>query len=323
MQVDTDDMTKMNAGWENKIRLKIARIFVNTPLDGFSFKLLTCLKAQRAKIPDVDLLRACIRLKRGSMVEAIEMLKEELRLFPQNHNAALLLADLQANMKPLAINSSEDLREIYEIIAPFTMLSMERLQALMDGAKKICIENLEGNFVECGVAAGGSSALLAWVIKKYSLRPRLVYCFDTFEGMPEPDKEDSHAGIPANKTGWGAGTCAAPLESLQSVARLLDVLDLIRPIKGLFQDTLPVQKELIGPISFIHLDGDWYNSTKAILDNLYDQTVDNAYLQIDDYGYWQGCRKAIHEFMAHREVRFEMNQIDGTGVWFKKAINCS
>ena len=301
-------------------RFSLARFLSNSPFDGFAFSLLSSLKAQGIKLPGIDFYRARIRIRHGSIIEAIEMLKEELRLSPKNEKAGILLDKVKQNRKFLAINLSSDLSEIYEKIAPFTMLSIERLQALLDGAKNICLKNTHGNFVECGVAAGGSSALLAWAIKKYSLQPRLVYCFDTFEGMPEPLKEDAHAGIPANKTGWGKGTCSAPIESLETVAALLGVSDLIRPVKGLFQEMLPLNKVKIGAISLIHLDGDWYDSTKAILDNLYDQTADSAYFQVDDYGYWQGCRKAIQDFMNKRNLRFDMNRIDGTGVWFIKGL---
>jgi len=302
----------------NTTQLAVAKLLSYTPLDGVAFKLLSALKARRAGMPDIDLTRARIRLRRGATVEALEMLKEELRLFPENDQATRLLRELQPQSQGKPVQSEGDLGEIFERISPFTMLSNERLQALLEGAKKICVADIEGNFVECGVAAGGSSALLAWVIKKYSVRPRVVYSFDTFEGMPPPDEKDTHAGIPAHKTGWGEGTCAAPLESLQLAARSLGVAELIRPVKGLFQETLPVTKDEIGPIGLLHLDGDWYDSTRAILDNLYEQTAPGAYLQVDDYGYWEGCRKAIDEFEQAKQVSFVRHKIDGTGIWFER-----
>jgi len=136
--------------------------------------------------------------------------------------------------------------------------------------------------------------------------------------MPEPGKDDTHAGISAQQTGWGHGTCAAPLESLLAVAEKLGVSALIRPVRGLFQETLPLAKAEIGPIALLHLDGDWYDSTRAILDNLYNQTREGAYMQVDDYGHWDGCRKAIHDFEGERGVNFVKHVIDGTGVWFEK-----
>ena len=136
--------------------------------------------------------------------------------------------------------------------------------------------------------------------------------------MPQPGALDSHSHIPAQATGWGEGTCAAPLASLLSAASALGVSDLIKPVKGLFQETLPEKRNEIGPVALLHLDGDWYDSTCAILDNLYDQTAPGAYLQVDDYGYWDGCRKAIDEFEQCRGLNFDRHKIDGTGIWFDR-----
>ena len=42
---------------------------------------------------------------------------------------------------------------------------------------------------------------------------------------------------------------------------------------------------------------------------------------MDDYGFWEGCRQAIHEFEAERKLQFELNKIDSTGVWFQCGEN--
>ncbi|NJL67424.1 MAG: glycosyltransferase [Microcoleus sp. SM1_3_4] len=51
---------------------------------------------------------------------------------------------------------------------------------------------------------------------------------------------------------------------------------------------------------------------------LYDIVVSNGIIQVDDYGHWEGCRKAVHDFEKLRGESFELHQIDYTGVWFKK-----
>ena len=169
------------------------------------------------------------------------------------------------------------------------------------------------------MAAGGSSALLAFVLKKYSRQPRRLFSFDSFSGMPEPSALDSHQGIDAESTGWGTGTCAASEQSIQEICAKLEVSEVVTTVKGYFEQTLPELRDWVGMVALLHLDGDWYGSTKAILDNLYDRLMNGALLQVDDYGYWDGCRKAIHEFEAARGIGFAINQIDGTGVWFAKS----
>jgi predicted O-methyltransferase YrrM len=88
------------------------------------------------------------------------------------------------------------------------------------------------------------------------------------------------------------------------------------PIKGDFRDTLPQMRDRVGAIALLHMDGDWYESTKAILHNLYDRVANDGLIQVDDYGHWEGCRQAIHEFQALHQIEFDINPIDGTGVWF-------
>jgi predicted O-methyltransferase YrrM len=287
-----------------------------------AFNLLIEAKALKQPAQGLDQLRALCFLRMGQPLGAVEALREELRLFPDNAAAAAMLAMLQKEMPEGAYGScgagTPEFRELLQIIRPYTMLSEGRLFSLYSHAKSVCEQGLPGNFVECGVAAGGSSALLAWVLKKYSRHPRRLFSFDSFSGMPRPSAFDSHQGIGAESTGWGTGTCAAPQASLREVCDKLDVTDAVTPVQGYFEDTLPLKRDAVGMIALLHLDGDWYQSTLSILENLYDRLMPGALLQVDDYGYWDGCRQAIHEFEAARGLSFAINPIDGTGVWFSK-----
>ncbi len=108
------------------------------------------------------------------------------------------------------------------------------------------------------------------------------------------------------------------MDSLLEIAESLQVEHLITPVPGLFSQTLPKVIPSTRPLALLHLDGDWYSSTIAILENLYTSIADGAYMQVDDYGHWDGCRKAINEFQKQAGVDFHMHTIDGTGVWFIK-----
>ncbi|GET42080.1 class I SAM-dependent methyltransferase [Microseira wollei] len=214
----------------------------------------------------------------------------------------------------------DEFQNLLAAIRPFTLLSEARLFSLYTLARQICIDDIPGNFVECGTCKGGSAALLAFAIKRYSLRPRMLYAFDTFEGMPDPTDVDKHNGIPANDTGLGVGTLKAPIiEGLDVVCQALDVRDIVVPVQGLFASTLPESKSKIADIALLHADGDWYESTMDIFNNLFAQVVDDGVIQIDDYGFWEGCRKAIHEFERSQNMSFPLVRIDETGVWFRKA----
>lgn len=300
----------------------ICRFLSITPMRGWAFAALGRLKAKRSGVRGVDFVRASIKARSGAVLEAAEMLREELRLFPDNREAAQMLSFLEKQSDPpngLRVReATEEFDRIYAKIKPYTMVGVDRLLALYTNAKLICADRIPGNFVECGVAGGGSSALLAYVIKRYSKIQRRLFAFDTFEGLPSPGAEDTRRGISATQAGWGEGTCAAPVDCLREIAEDLGVWDCIIPVQGLFQDTLAPARSKIGPIGLLHMDGDWYDSTKTILDSLYDQITPQGYVQVDDYGYWEGCKKAVDEFDTARGLNLSKQPIDACGISFTK-----
>ncbi|MFZ4855249.1 MAG: class I SAM-dependent methyltransferase [Desulfuromonadaceae bacterium] len=283
-----------------------------------AFEVLNQAKTLKQPFEGLDYLRALCFLQQNQTGNAVVALREELRFFPKSKDAQELLDKTFEPQQSPAIVVDDEFRNILQVIRPYTMLSDERLYSLFNLAKSICEKNIAGNFVECGVAGGGSSALLAYVIKRYSRLPRKLFAFDSFCGLPQPTSEDSHCGINASECGWGAGTCAAPESSVREACAKLDAENMLTTVKGYFEETLPNMRDWVGMIAFLHLDGDWYDSTRTILRNLYDRLVNDAVLQVDDYGYWDGCRKALHEFEAERNIYFALTKIDATGVWFSK-----
>ncbi|MGB3267261.1 MAG: TylF/MycF/NovP-related O-methyltransferase [Microcoleus sp.] len=242
------------------------------------------------------------------------MLKQNLPPLQQEN-----LHTIIESSKSSVQTSPENFKNILSIVRPYTLLSESRLFSLYCLTKQICVEDLPGNFVECGTCKGGSAALMAFVIKHYSRRPRVLYAFDTFEGMPAPTEIDKHQGIPANLTDFGEGTLKAAIsENLDKICELLQVSNIVIPVKGLFAQTLPKYKSAIGSIAFLHADGDWYESTMEIFNTLYDSVIVNGLIQVDDYGHWEGCKQAVHDFEKMKGESFSLHTIDETGVWFQK-----
>jgi len=250
-----------------------------------AFAMLNRLKATHAALAGVDSLRADYFLITNQAYAAVEALKEELRFFPDDTAAKNRLMTLQREHLLPNVDADPEFHKLYEVIRPYTMVWPARLQNLYKLAREVCEQDVPGQFVECGVAGGGTSALLAAVISAHSKRPRVLYAFDSFQGMPAPGAEDIHEGQEAENTGWGTGTCSAPETSLLTVCSKLGVEKLVKPVKGWFSETLPVWKKQIGGIAFLHIDGDWYSSTLDVLNNLYNQLERGASIQIDDYGY--------------------------------------
>lgn len=200
----------------------------------------------------------------------------------------------------------------FRAVRPYTMASNARLRALHDAVKHVVSARIAGDIVECGSARGGSAALLALALDAAGSE-RALWIFDTFEGMPEPSANDPDQKL-ARKY---VGTCRGTLEDVTALFRSLHILQRARMVKGLFQDTLknaPVEQ-----IALLHLDGDWYDSVMTCLQTLYDKVSTGGIVQIDDYGYWEGARKAIDDFFRQRGLPVpELRYIDYAGRQFVK-----
>jgi O-methyltransferase len=184
--------------------------------------------------------------------------------------------------------------------------------------------NIDGCFVECGVARGGCSAIMALVAHKNKSN-RKMWLFDSFEGLPVATEHDDYYDElfkPDNKSAaiLAPGYCKGSYEEVQNLlfAKLRLNRKNIFLVKGWFQDTLPKVKDNVGPISFLRLDGDWYESTKCCLENLFDNVVKGGYIYIDDYETVGGCKKALQEFLNSRGISVRFIYDNRGGVYFKK-----
>jgi hypothetical protein len=81
-------------------------------------------------------------------------------------------------------------------------------------------------------------------------------------------------------------------------------------VEGPVEETLPSQAP--NEIALLRLDTDWYSSTKHELVHLYPCLAKGGVLILDDYGYWQGARRAVDEYLAEEDVPLLLNRIDNT-----------
>lgn len=200
--------------------------------------------------------------------------------------------------------------ELYSMVHDYTMLSTDRIRGLYDAVLAAAEWGIPGDIVECGTARGGSAAMMALALKEAESDKKLWVC-DTFEGIPEATGDD-----PPDAMAY-TGQFRGDLEGVESLFSVLGIQGTF--VKGLFQDTLanlPVEQ-----IAVLHLDGDWYESTKVGLECLYDKVSPGGIIQIDDYGHWEGCRKAVNEFFFKREFIPILTSLDYTGVQFVKGAN--
>jgi hypothetical protein len=199
-----------------------------------------------------------------------------------------------------------EFNQLFLKVKPITMVSYARLHGLYETTKHVVKNSISGDFVECGVARGGSAALIGLTLGQMHAR-RNLWLFDTFQGLPKPSQDNPDYKIASLYT----GTCVASLEEVQRSLHSLGVIDNVYLVPGLFQDTIP--NAPIESISLLHLDGDWYESIKVCLDSLYDKVSPGGVIQFDDYGHWAGARKAVDEFMMSRKICGPLRRLDFSG----------
>jgi len=211
--------------------------------------------------------------------------------------------------------------DIYEACKPYTMTSSDRMFSLYKAVEYIIKNGIEGDFVECGVWKGGSSMLIAKTLLKFGVSNRHIWMYDTYEGMSEPtDKDKDPAGTSAeellkksSKQDAASIWCYSGIDEVKGHLQSTGYpIELIHFVKGKVEDSIPVVMPE-NPIALLRLDTDWYESTKHEMDHLYPHLVQKGILIIDDYGHWQGARKAIDEYLSEHKIAMLLNTIDYTG----------
>jgi O-methyltransferase len=172
------------------------------------------------------------------------------------------------------------------------------------------IENLKGTVVECGTWRGGMAAGL---VEMCGL-DRDYWFFDSFEGLPPAQEDVDGAAAVAYQANVHApnyfDNCAASLEEFNATVSKTGIpKDRLHVVKGFFEDVFPsVDTAAIGPIAVLRLDVDWYHGTTLCLEKFWDNVVEGGIVLFDDYYVWDGCTRAINEFLARAEPPQQLRQ---------------
>lgn len=208
---------------------------------------------------------------------------------------------------------------ILRAISGLTMTSLNNQVQLIHAVRHIVRARIPGCFVECGVWRGGSSMAIAMVLEQEGELNRDIYLFDTFEGMPPPSKSDSRFDgtsadtlLSQDPRKEGIFWAVASLQEVQT--NLLTTSypkNKIHLIKGLVEETL-LNEPIKGPIALLRLDTDWYESTKCEMDQLFPKVSSGGIVILDDFGHWQGARRAVEEYFSISGQKNFLHRIDET-----------
>jgi O-methyltransferase len=131
---------------------------------------------------------------------------------------------------------------------------------------------------------------------------RNYYLFDSYEGLPLATELDGKSAVD-----WQQNTasdlfydnCSASEDDAREAMFMAKVYE-PNIIKGWFENTLP-GADIAKGIALLRMDGDWYDSTMHILKNLFHKVVPGGIIIIDDYYTWDGCSKAVHDYLSEEK----------------------
>ncbi len=196
----------------------------------------------------------------------------------------------------------------------FSMIGQARMDNLQTCVEHVIARGVPGDLLEAGVWRGGSTILMRALLKHHGVTDRTVWVADSFEGLPKPkddwpqDAGDTHHLHPE---------LAVSIDDVQRNFERFGLMDdQVKFIKGWFHESLPTAP--IGALAVLRLDGDMYESTFVSLTALYDKVIDGGFVIVDDYGYINSCKQAVHDFLDSRGLRPAILTVDWTGVYWVK-----
>lgn len=206
-----------------------------------------------------------------------------------------------------------------------TYLSISKLRHLEKTLQDIHHRRITGDYLEFGIALGGSAILIAKAAKNAG---RAFTGFDIFGTIPPPtsDKDDlkskeRYKTIAGGKSqGLGGDPYYGYRKDLYSdVVNTFSRFGLpvdewsIALRKGLFQDTWPQWQPRA--IAFVHIDCDWYDPVRYCLESVHNLIVPGGVILLDDYHDYGGAQTATVEFLeGHHSFNFE----DGANVVLRR-----
>jgi hypothetical protein len=202
----------------------------------------------------------------------------------------------------------DEFKELFALACPFSMVHVPGFYNVYQSLKYIRDNSIPGDLVECGCALGGVAIFMRLCLTRWGM-DRTIHLFDTFVGPPIGSRDTIHGG---QELVWSAAMENHRVGTEENIIDVTGSLEGFRIVEGFVEQTLPATT--MPELALLRLDTDFYESTKIEFELLYPKLRRGGVLIIDDYGYFQGSRRATDEYLATIRPTPLLNRID-QGVW--------
>lgn len=219
-------------------------------------------------------------------------------------------ADRRASKKPTITRTFEPLRQ-------FQLRGSDREwhQLFFYHELLSALDGVPGDVAEFGVAGGISLICMVRLLRllQQNLGPahqRMVYGFDSFEGLPELGSVDVVASQGDSEMRPGGYRDDRGYQELFAFA---EKERNVRLVKGWFNETLPVflSQNPASGFALVHIDCDLYESTKTVLDLIWERLVPGGIVAFDELYHrdYPGETIAFREFVHGKSVRVHQSRM--------------
>jgi O-methyltransferase len=234
-----------------------------------------------------------------------ELLRSALRALGFEVVPAGFPSDMERSFESIAVRC-----------APYTMTPRERQYGLYKAVEYVVSKGVEGAVVECGVWRGGSCMAAALTLEQLGRTDRDLYLYDTFAGMTKPGDFDVDQTSTSALRTWERSQrgdvnewCYASLADVRAnLASTGYPEQRLHFIAGDVLQTIPARAPQC--IAILRLDTDFYESTRHEMQYLFPRLARGGVLIVDDYGHWQGAKKAVDEHFASNGISMLLNRLD-------------
>lgn len=221
-------------------------------------------------------------------------------------NLAMIIPTLKSR-SPRVRMLSKEIRD-----RKITLVSRKKLRRLAQAIFVAKSAGQQGSYIEAGVALGGTAVMIA------RLKPRdaSLELYDVFGLIPPPSRNDAADALERYEViangqakgidgdiyyGYLPDVKQTVIANLQHSGVDLE-RDRVELVEGVFEKTLHPRNA----VSFAHIDCDWYDSVVTCIERIWPRLAGGGVMLFDDYRSYEGCRKAVDEFVMDNRADCEV-----------------
>jgi O-methyltransferase len=172
------------------------------------------------------------------------------------------------------------------------------LSVVLRELQRVLTAGVSGDVTEFGCYVGTTSVYLAERLKDTG---RMLWLYDSFEGLPPKTSEDSSPVGEQFVTGELLATKKQLISNLKQAR-----VPMPKITKGWFSDL--TRDDVPNKVAFAFLDGDYYHSVKDPLKLLWPVLSPGAIVVVDDYANeaLPGAAKAVNEWLIGHQATIKV-----------------